>query len=69
MNFASLGTNSSGNLICIHELDFLKSISDKTIQLGFEDNINLAQHILVYQYDCYLKAKGITVTSTVCSCP
>lgn len=32
-----LGTNSSGNLVAEHELEFLKSISDNVIQLGYRD--------------------------------
>lgn len=32
-----LGTNSSGNLVSEHELEFLKSTSDSTIQLGYQD--------------------------------
>jgi glycosyltransferase involved in cell wall biosynthesis len=32
-----LGTNSSGNIVSTHELEFLKSISDNVIQLGYEE--------------------------------
>lgn len=32
-----LGTNSSGNIVASRELEFLKSISDNTIQLGYRE--------------------------------